>query len=179
MNLSQFCTNDSPINCTGRVALVCARYVISAVTGQHSILIIDDDGNLRRSLALILEHAGCAVTPAATAQVGLREISQLNFDLIILDLVISDMDSWGLLPLLQQSHSRPSVLVLTGQTYPDLAAELRQKGARGYLLKPVDPDCVLRQVHTLLIERLIPGSVADIATIPLAAGGPLGGRPPS
>jgi DNA-binding NtrC family response regulator len=136
-------------------------YVASIMTGQYSILIIDDDENLRRTLGLILEHAGYAVTTAANADEGLRAIREQSCDLILLDLVMPDVDGRVLLPVLRQVRPRMPVLVLTGQTLPDLEAELWKKGARGFLPKPVDPECILTQIYTLLIGRLIPGSEAE------------------
>jgi two-component system, NtrC family, nitrogen regulation response regulator NtrX len=139
--------------------LLRARYVTATMTCHYSILIIADDDNLRHTLGIILEHAGCSVAAAATGQDALLKLQQLSFDLILLDFDMLDTNGQGLLSELRQSYSRIPVIVLTGQNYPNLAGELRELGVRSYLPKPVDPDCILAQVYAPLTGRSIPDSV--------------------
>jgi DNA-binding response OmpR family regulator len=133
------------------------------MTSHYSILVIDDDDNLRHTLVIILENAGLSVTPAATGHDALCKLKQLSFDLILLDFDLLDASGRALLGVLRQLYSRTPVVVLTGQSYPNLAVELQQLGTRGCLSKPVDPECILTRVLAMLRERLIPDSAADVS----------------
>lgn len=122
------------------------------------ILVVDDDANLRQTLAMVLEHAGYHVTSFASAQDGLCCLEKQAFDLIFLDLAASELDKHSLLPRLQQYYPHIPVMILTGQALPD--TELGSTGVSGYLSKPVDPEHILAHV-----SRLTAGKSSYTATV--------------
>ena len=122
---------------------------------QCLILVIEDDPNLLRTLALILDHAGYVVTAAADVPAGQRHLEQSNFDLVILDITGSNADIGPLLACLKYSQPQPPVIFLTGQAQSEVAAKLGSIETRGFLPKPVDPEHILAKVQALLTERQI------------------------
>src|SRR2546422_4117876 len=71
----------------------------------HSILIADDNETLRRSLVTILQEVGYSVVEAATGKEALAHLnSSVEFDLLITDLVMPDMEGLELITLLRKSH---------------------------------------------------------------------------
>jgi DNA-binding NtrC family response regulator len=116
------------------------------------ILVIDDDANLRQTLALILEHAGYKVTSSASAQEGLCCLKKQAFDLIFLDMVMPEANGLTLLPELNQHYPNIPIMVLTGNVLPDPAVEHWPTGVRGFLSKPVDPERILAQVSQLTVH---------------------------
>ena len=64
------------------------------------VLVIDDDKNIRLTLAACLEGMGCAVTPAASAEAALAALSQQPFELAFLDLRLGATSGLELLPRL-------------------------------------------------------------------------------
>jgi DNA-binding response OmpR family regulator len=145
---------------------------------QYSILVISDDTNLRHTLALILDHAGYAVTTAADFQEGVHDLEQMNFDLIFLDTVVPDLDGRLLLHRLRQLLPHIPIIMLTTHASPEPAIELWMKGASGFLTKPIDPQCILAQIHALLIEKQILRSEANSHAITQATDYQPGTKPP-
>ena len=102
------------------------------------ILIIDDEESLVKILSKFLQQSGHEVFAAFTAADGLEKASQLNPDLILLDLHLPDGLGVELLPQLNKSVPATSVVVITGEGSVDSAVAAIQMGAEDYLEKPID-----------------------------------------
>jgi DNA-binding response OmpR family regulator len=120
------------------------------MTAAHSILIIDDEPNLRRSLALILQRQGYSVTIAGDAQEAHQCLEAGPFDLVFLDLKMPDVGGLELLPEIREMYPNMPVLILTAHATLDSAIEAVRKGAQDYLLKPIDPDLILGRIEDVL-----------------------------
>ncbi len=121
-----------------------------------SILLIDDEDNLRRTLALILQRAGYRVTTAASAREALQALEAGAFDLAFLDLRMPEVDGLTLMPKLRQQCPGLPVLIITAHASLETAIEAVRQGARDYLIKPVDPEQLLARVQQVLAERQNP-----------------------
>ncbi len=117
---------------------------------KAAILVVDDEGNLRRTLAMILNREGYAVTTAANAGEARQCLQAGSFNLLLLDLKMPDANGLTLLPELQQNYPHMPVLVLTAHDKLDAAIEAVKGGARDYLLKPVEPMIILQRVREVL-----------------------------
>lgn len=122
------------------------------MTSACTILIIDDEPNLRRSLALILQRAGYSVTTAGRADEVYQYLEAGAYDLVFLDLKMPDINGLDLLPDIHRMYPDMPVLILTAHATLDSAIEAVRKGARDYLLKPVDPAQILNRVSEVLAE---------------------------
>jgi DNA-binding response OmpR family regulator len=116
-----------------------------------SILIVDDDRNLRHSMALILMRAGYEVETAGGAADVLADLQGGNYDLTILDMMMPDGGSI-LLPKLLQLYPSLAILVLTAQVSPETPLETGHLGEHARLIKPVTPETLLAQVKAILHE---------------------------
>lgn len=123
------------------------------MTTTVSILVVDDEENLRRTLALILQREGYRVTTAATVTEARGCIQDSGFDLVFLDLKLPDASGLTLLPEMRSQYPHMSVLILTAQDKLGVALEAVRGGARDYLLKPIDPPVLLKRVKEVLAER--------------------------
>jgi DNA-binding response OmpR family regulator len=119
----------------------------------HSILIIDDEPNLRRSLGLILQRAGYSVVTAANAGEAIQLLKTGSYDLAFLDLKLPDINGIELLPQIKNLYPEMPIVILTAHATLDTAIEAVRLGARDYLLKPVDPDSILNRVESVLKEH--------------------------
>src|SRR5512139_2422182 len=126
------------------------------MTTAGTILIIDDEPNLRRSLALILQRAGYAVTTAADAREALQNMQAGAFDLAFLDLKLPDRSGMSLLPELRQLQPDMPILILTAHATLETAMAAVRQGARDYLIKPIDPSHILARVEEVLAEQARP-----------------------
>jgi len=118
-----------------------------------SLLVVDDDPNLRYSLSIILQRAGYLVTSVGQACEVIDRLQAGNYDLVIMDIKMPDIDGLALLPKILTVYPQLPVLILTAYPTPETAQEAKQSGARGFLEKPIDPDSLLETVHTLLEPR--------------------------
>ena len=118
-----------------------------------SVLVIDDDLNLRRSLALILKSAGYMVTSVGKACEALEKLGSAYFNLIILDIVTID-NKQTLLPEVQHLYPEIPIIVFTAQWSPEMAIEIEELGVRAHLMKPVTPKYLLECVEAIIRERI-------------------------
>src|SRR5216110_1364881 len=101
-----------------------------------SVLLIDDDADLRRALGAYFDRIGYEVAGAGTGEAGFEAFDRLRPDVVILDLHLPDV---GGLDVLEQLKSRGgSVILLTGQGDIETAVRAMQLGAEHFLTKPVD-----------------------------------------
>ncbi len=128
-----------------------------------SILIIDDEPNLRRSLGLILQRAGYAVTTASNAMEAIHLLQAGAYDLAFLDIKLPDQSGIQLLPQIREMYPDMPVLILTAHATLDTAIGAVRLGARDYLLKPIDPENILIRVEAILSEHS-PKRRREIAT---------------
>ncbi len=120
---------------------------------KSTILIIDDEANLRRSLSLILQRSDYGVHAAGTAQEGLQLLQAGAFDLVFLDIKLPDGNGMTLLPKIHTMYPDMPVLILTAHATLESAIEAVRQGARDYLLKPIDPELILTRIREVLAEQ--------------------------
>ncbi len=119
---------------------------------SHSILIIDDEPNLRRSLGLILQRAGYIITTASNAAEAIHLLQAGAYDLTFLDIKLPDQNGIQLLPQLKALYPEMPILILTAHATLDTAIGAVRLGARDYLLKPIEPENILSRVEEILKE---------------------------
>jgi DNA-binding NtrC family response regulator len=123
------------------------------MSGKTSILLVDDEENLRRTLAIILKREGYEVETAATVKEARQHLEASSYDLTFLDLKLPDADGLTLLPELRTRFPEMPVLILTAHDKLDAAMEAIRHGARDYLLKPLDPLEIIKRVKDILTEK--------------------------
>ncbi len=118
-----------------------------------SVLIVDDEENLRHTLAFILKRAGYFITTAKSAEEALSCISSGSYDIMILDLRMPEMDGLSLMHLIHDQYARVPIFTLTAYGSLDSAVEALRLGARDYFLKPVDPAHLIQRIEEVLEEE--------------------------
>ena len=116
---------------------------------RTAILVIDDDPNLRETLALIFDQAGYRVSVADCGAAGLECLQKQVHALVFLDIKMPDRDGTALLPEIRQLYPNLPVLILTAHVASEADQEIWDKHASGCLTKPVDPACILERVRAL------------------------------
>ncbi len=117
------------------------------------ILIVDDEANIRMTLAAILQGVGYQVTTAGDGASALEQFQRRQFDLVFLDLRMPDTDGMTLFRELRRVQPDAAVIILTGHATLDSAVEGVRLGARDYMFKPVNPDRILERTREILAER--------------------------
>jgi len=119
--------------------------------GKGRILIVDDEGSIRKALRLTLSKAGYDVVEADDGATGIEEIgaddNPLMVDVIICDIRMPKINGLEAIAFFRQQYPSVPVLVLTG--YPDiqLTTNLLKQGVVDYLVKPAEKDALIGAVE--------------------------------
>jgi two-component system, NtrC family, response regulator AlgB len=105
-----------------------------------TLLIIDDDPSVRRTLRLTLETMGHNVAEAASSAQALELLGHRLFDLAFLDLRLAREQGLDLLPELLRLAPALHVVIITAYATIETAVEAMRRGAFDYLPKPFTPD---------------------------------------
>ena len=114
------------------------------------ILIVDDETNVRRVLATLLEQEGFAALRAASGAQALDLVRAQDPDLVLTDLKMEGMDGMELLGRLTASFPEIPVLMLTAHGTVENAVEAMRRGAHDFLTKPFDRARVIAVVRQAL-----------------------------
>jgi DNA-binding response OmpR family regulator len=116
---------------------------------SRSIIIVDDDALLRRSLAFHLEQAGYQVTTAATAEGALAMARRQPPDLVLLDIGLPEMDGLDALRQFKAQRDVPIIYLTARRRELDQVVGL-ELGADDYITKPFDVDVLLARIKAVL-----------------------------
>ncbi|MBM4284165.1 MAG: sigma-54-dependent Fis family transcriptional regulator [Deltaproteobacteria bacterium] len=122
---------------------------------------VDDDPVFCSGIALVLTGQGLEVSLAATGRQALDLLAQQDFDVVLLDLRLPDMDGLDLLRLLQQEHPHTVAVMITGHPQINTAVEAMKLGALDYLVKPFrldDLEVLVERALDLALERRLQSS---------------------
>ncbi len=118
-------------------------------TGEAHLLIVDDDEKIRGLLQKFLARNGYLVTAARDAAHARRILGGLDFDLIVLDVMMPGEDGFSLTRDLRQKRTTP-ILLLTARGDSDDRIRGLEAGADDYLPKPFEPKELLLRVNAIL-----------------------------
>lgn len=104
--------------------------------GKTSILIIDDEENMRHMLAKMLSMDGYEVETAADGQEGLDKLEQSDFDFILCDIKMPKMDGMAFLTACQGRSHCATIIMMSAYGTIDLAVKAMQLGAYDFISKP-------------------------------------------
>lgn len=122
------------------------------MNGTGHILIVDDEANLRHTVARILQRAGFEVTTAASGKEGLALLSQQTFDLVYMDIRMPDMNGIETLQAINTNYPKLPVILFTGQPDLNSAVSALRQGAIDYLQKPLKPEMIVERAKTVLLN---------------------------
>jgi DNA-binding NtrC family response regulator len=121
---------------------------------MENILIIDDDESLVHFLSRFFKRKGYAVAACLKGCDALEEISRQDFDLILLDYKMPEINGLDLLAKIKGMGVKTPVIMMTAYGTTDLAIETMKRGAYDYLIKPFERKDLTRIVNeALLVNR--------------------------
>ena len=129
---------------------------------ERHLLVVDDDDRIRALLKEYLARSGFRVTTAADAAGARRQLAVIDFDLMILDVMMPGEDGFALIRWLRgggPSRATP-VLMLTARDAPGDRIEGLSLGADDYLPKPFEPQELVLRIEAILRRAGAPAAGA-------------------
>lgn len=125
------------------------------MSGNDTVLVVDDEAGIRKTLSGVLEDEGYRVLTAASGPEALTRIATETIHLLLLDIWMEEMDGLAVLEEVQQRHPETPVIMMSGHGTIDTAVAAIKKGAYDYLEKPLSLERVTLTVdHALSESRL-------------------------
>jgi DNA-binding NtrC family response regulator len=129
------------------------------------VLIVDDDEAIRELLKEFFQSLGYELNTAANGAEALTMINQHDFDCIISDNVMPDMNGLELLERLSEQRKKVPFLMITGYPTVETAVEVMKRGAYDYITKPLQLDDVRMKVERALHTRGLEKSLKKLSGI--------------
>ena len=114
-----------------------------------SVLIVEDDPNIRELLQIYLEKDGYAVTTASDGGQGLAKFRAIRPNLVLLDVMMPVMDGWAVCKAIRADGNTPVIMLTAKGETDDKVAGLKQ-GADDYITKPFEMKEVLARIEAVL-----------------------------
>ena len=120
---------------------------------KYNVLVVDDNESVREVLTIMLSRRGHRCESASNGIEAMQKVKQSNFDAVITDLQMPEMD--GIVLMRELSHHFPDlpVMIMTGQPDDSLVESAMSAGARGLLSKPFEISELMMRLHQMLHIR--------------------------
>ena len=127
------------------------------------ILVVDDQRNMRTTLAMMLKGAGHEVHQAADGDQGCEEVEAGAYDLVLTDLKMGATDGMQVLRHTKEKSPLTEVIVMTAYGTIESAVEAMRMGAHDYIQKPFTEEELLVKVERAVEKRKLAGEVSVMA----------------
>jgi two-component system, NtrC family, response regulator AlgB len=129
---------------------------------HFNFLVVDDEANIRRMLAICLETEGYQVTAVSNFADALAEASRKSFDVAFVDLRLGTTNGLDLIPALLTTTPLLKVVVITAYASIETAVEAMKRGATDYLPKPFTPAQVKLAIQKVFDIRSLEQKVTAL-----------------
>ncbi|MDH5779958.1 MAG: response regulator [Candidatus Bathyarchaeota archaeon] len=120
---------------------------------KPSILIVEDDTNIRKTLNTVLQQKGYSTDTAENGREAIQKSKAKFFNLALLDIKLPDIEGTKLLTTMHENLPKMVKIMITG--YPSLenTVEAVNLGAHAYIIKPVKPEKLIKLIEEKLEEQ--------------------------
>ncbi|HVX94319.1 MAG TPA: sigma-54 dependent transcriptional regulator [Polyangia bacterium] len=127
-----------------------------------SVLVVDDEKNIRQTLRVCLESMDAEVSEAGSAAAALEAIGRSVYDVVFLDLRLGTHHGLDLIPQLLAENPNVAVIVITAYATVETAVEAIRRGAWDYLPKPFTPGQIRHLLEKVEVQRSMTVRMADL-----------------
>ena len=128
---------------------------LADAAGPRTVLVVDDELDVRRGLQKLLTRMGYSVRAAGSAEEADQWMSNERFDVCLLDIQLPRMKGVEFLSWALGRDPEMAIIMLTGLDLPEVAIECIDHGARTYLVKPVEAEFLQLSLRDALAVRRI------------------------
>jgi len=140
-----------------------------------AILVVDDQGNMRRTLAMVLRMNGYDVDEAVGGDEAIEKVSSREYDVVLTDLRMGATDGLAVLRHVKELSPLSEVVIMTSFGSIESAVEAMRLGAYDYLQKPFSEEEILVKVRRAIEKRMLTTQMALLtadAPLPMPSSGP-------
>jgi two-component system nitrogen regulation response regulator NtrX len=131
---------------------------------KHTVLVVDDEKNIRRTLRMVLEPEGYGILEAESAEDALKVLEAEPVDLGLFDIRLPGMDGLSLLQKARELWRDLPVIMISGHADTGDVVDAMKRGATDFFQKPVDRDRVVVSVRNALARRSLEGKVQALSS---------------
>jgi two-component system response regulator AtoC len=126
------------------------------------ILVVDDEESIRVTLSSMLSHRGYYVTAVDSAQAALEKLKQGDFDVVLADVRMPDIDGITLTKQIVSEEIPITIIIMSAYGSVESAIEAMKAGAYDYITKPFKIDQLLLSIDKALSERSLRNEVTRL-----------------
>ena len=116
---------------------------------KKSVLIVDDNINLTKTLSFILKRKGFIVTTAKDGMEAIKKVKENFYSLVFMDIKMPRMNGVEVFKRIKKIVPNIQVMMMTAYAVEDLVDDALKEGAKGILYKPLDLDNLVTLVKTV------------------------------
>lgn len=134
----------------------------------EKVLLIDDEVEFLDTLSERMEIRGMNVNTAATAEAAVTALDSSDYDAIVLDLQMPDMNGIEMLKVIKKSRPEAQVILLSGHATLDAGVQAMKLGAMDFMEKPADIESLTEKIKKaqakkmVIVEKQTAGKVDEI-----------------
>ena len=125
------------------------------MNSNTSLLIVDDESNVRDSLSKWFREDGFCIGTAENAAAALRQLQERKWDIILLDIRMPGMDGMELQQRIMELEPTATVIFITAHATIETAVQALKRGAFDYVTKPIDPDYLSHLIQNAVKQRAL------------------------
>jgi two-component system, cell cycle response regulator len=130
---------------------------------QTTVLVVDDEDNVRKGLVTLLEHWGYQCSGAASAEIALDELRAAPRDIVIADIRMPGMDGLQLLRAVKARLPDADFIMITGYDAEYSYLDVVEGGATDFIIKPFAPEELRAKLQRILRERRLRQQLVDLS----------------
>ena len=114
------------------------------------VLLVEDDLDAARGVSLMLKSAGTVVDVADTGEEGLELTRHYDYDIVILDLMLPDMEGYEVVRRMRAARMQTPILILSGLSRPQAKVKGLALGADDFMTKPFDKSELVARIQAVV-----------------------------
>ena len=139
-----------------------AKQASRPIESNANILVVDDEPRLLQSLITLLSERGFYADAALGGKAACQLLTQRDYDLVLLDLRMADMDGHQVMDFMNRRDIRAATVVVSGESSFSSVSRALRRGAYDYIKKPFDADELIATVTNALSKRQLERSHDDV-----------------
>ena len=122
---------------------------------SEKVLLVDDEVDFLETLSERMRLRDMDVTTSASPLDAIKKVQEKDYDAIIMDLKMPQMDGLQLLKVLKEKNPDLQIILLTGHATVEKGIEAMKLGATDFLEKPVDFKVLIEKIHKAQAKKMI------------------------